>query len=63
MNKRKRVLIISVDRQLATENMEFIRRQVMEQVNEGVLVIPPWCTATVANLDVPAPEPIISVNL
>ena len=52
MNKRKRVLIISVDRQLATENMEFIRRQVMEQINEGVVVLPPWLIGTVIDLDI-----------
>ena len=52
MKKRKRVLIVSIDRHLPVENLELIRRQVMEQVNEGVVVLPSWLTGTVTDLDI-----------
>ena len=52
MKKRKRVLIVSVDRHLPMENLELIRKQVIEQVNEGVVVLPPWLTGTVTDLDI-----------
>lgn len=52
MKKRKRVLIVSIDRHLPMENWELIRRQVMEQVNEGVVVLPHWLTGTVTDLDI-----------
>jgi len=49
---RKRVLIVSIDRNLPTENMEPIRRYIIEQVNEGVVVLPHWMTGTVTSLDI-----------
>lgn len=52
MKKRKRVLIVSVDRHLPMENFELIRRKVMKQVNEGVVVLPPWLIGTVTDLDI-----------
>ena len=60
--KTKTVLIVSCDHNMPAENLNDIRSMIIDQINEGVLVIPPWCTATVANLDVSAPEPIISVK-
>ena len=52
MKKRKRVLIVSIDRHLPMENLELIRRQVIDQVNEGVVVLPHWLTGTVTDLDI-----------
>ena len=52
MKKRKRVLIVSIDRHRPMENLELIRRQVIEQVNEGVVVLPHWLTGTVTDLDI-----------
>lgn len=52
MKKRKRVLIVSIDRHLPMENLELIRRQVMEQIEEGVLVLPSYCIGTVTDLDI-----------
>lgn len=52
MKRMKRVLIISVDRDVPVENMEIFRRQVIDQVNEGIVVLPPWVTGTVTDLDI-----------
>lgn len=52
MRRMKRVLIISVDHEVPEENMELIRRQVIDQVNEGVVVLPHWLTGTVTDLDI-----------
>lgn len=49
---RKRVLIISVDREFPVENIELLRRQAMEQIEEGILVLPSYCTGTVTDLDI-----------
>lgn len=62
MNVRKTVLIVSVDREVAVENIHRLREQIIDQINEGVLVIPPWCTATVANLDLFVPEPVLCLK-
>ena len=50
--QRKRVLIISVDHEADVESMALLRRQILDQINEGVLVLPPWCTGTVADIDI-----------
>ena len=60
--KTKTVLIVSCDHNMPAENLNDIRSMIIDQINEGVLVIPPWCTATVANLDLFVPEPVISVK-
>ena len=60
--KTKTVLIVSCDHNMPAENLNDIRSMIIDQINEGVLVIPPWCTATVANLDVPEPEPVIQLK-
>lgn len=52
MRRMKRVLIISVDHEVPEENMELIRRQVIDQVNEGIVLLPPWLTGTVTDLDI-----------
>lgn len=52
MRRMKRVLIISVDHEVPEENMELIRRQVIAQVNEGIVLLPPWLTGTVTDLDI-----------
>ena len=52
MIQRKRVLIISVDHEADIESMHLLRRQILDQINEGVLVLPPWCTGTVTDLDI-----------
>ena len=62
MINRKTVLIVSIDREVPVENIHRLREQIIDQVNEGVLVIPPWCTGTVTNLDLFVPEPVISVK-
>ena len=49
---RKRVLIISVDREFPVENIALLRRQAMEQIEEGVLVLPSYCLGTGTDLDV-----------
>ena len=50
MKRMKRVLIISVDREFPVENIAFLRRQVMEQIKEGVLMLPSYCLGTVTDL-------------
>lgn len=52
MKRMKRVLIISVDREFPVENIILLRRQVMEQIEEGILVLPSYCTGTVTDLDI-----------
>ena len=52
MRRMKRVLIISVDHEVPEENMELIRRQIIDQVNEGIVFLPPWITGTVTDLDI-----------
>lgn len=49
---KKRVLIISVDREFPVENIALLRRQAMEQIEEGVLVLPSYCLGTVTDLDI-----------
>ena len=62
MINRKTVLIVSVDCEVPVENINDIRSMIIDQINEGVLVIPPWCTATVANLDLFVPEPVLCLK-
>ena len=50
MKRMKRVLIISVDRELPVENIAFLRRQVMKQIEEGVLILPSYCLGIVTDL-------------
>ena len=52
MKRMKRVLIILVDREFPVENIALLRRQVMEQIEEGVLVLPSYCIGTVTDLDI-----------
>lgn len=50
MNVRKTVLIVSVDREVAVESIHRLREQIIDQINEGILVLPSWCTGTVTIL-------------
>lgn len=52
MKRMKRVLIISVDREVPIEDLCLLRRQAMDQIKEGLLVLPPYCTGTVTDLDI-----------
>ena len=62
MINRKTVLIVSVDRELPVEDIYGLREQIIDQIDEGILVLPSWCTATVANLDLFVPEPVIQLK-
>ena len=62
MINRKTVLIVSVDREVPVENIHRLREQIIDQINEGILVLPSWCTGIVTNLDLFVPEPVISVK-
>ena len=62
MINRKTVLIVACDHNMPAENLKEIRSIIIDQINEGVLVIPPWCTATVANLDLFVPEPVLCLK-
>ena len=62
MINRKTVLIVSVDREVPVESIHRLREQIIDQINEGILVLPSWCTGTVTNLDLFVPEPVISVK-
>jgi len=62
MNVRKTVLIVSVDREVPVENIHRLREQIIDQINEGILVLPSWCTGTVTNLDLFVPEPVIQLK-
>ena len=62
MINRKTVLIVSVDREVPVENIHRLREQIIDQINEGILVLPPWCTGTVTNLDLFVPEPVIQLK-
>ena len=52
MRRMKRVLIVSVDHECPVENMVGFRRTLLDHINEGVVVLPPWCTGTVTDLDI-----------
>ena len=62
MINRKTVLIVACDHNMPAENLKEIRSIIIDQINEGVLVIPSWCTATVANLDLFVPEPVLCLK-
>lgn len=62
MINRKTVLIVACDHNMPAQNVKDIRNMIIDQINEGVLVIPPWCTATVANLDLFVPEPVLCLK-
>ena len=62
MINRKTVLIVSVDREVPVENIHRLREQIIDQINEGILVLPSWCIGTVADLDLFVPEPVIHVK-
>lgn len=62
MINRKTVLIVSVDREVPVENIHRLREQIIDQINEGILVLPSWCTGTVADLDLYVPEPVIQLK-
>lgn len=62
VRKTKTVLIVSVDREVPVENIHRLREQIIDQINEGILVLPSWCTGIVTNLDLFVPEPVISVK-
>ena len=62
MINRKTVLIVSIDREVPVENIHRLREQIIDQINEGILVLPSWCTGTVTNLDLFVPKPVISVK-
>ena len=44
MINRKTVLIVSVDREVPVENIHRLREQIIDQINEGILVLPSFCT-------------------
>ena len=55
MLNRKRCLIVQLDDKVigtTAENMEDIRKGIIRDLYEGLLVLPPWCTATVADIDI-----------
>ena len=62
MISNKTVLIISFEHNIPAEDLTGIRAMIMDQINEGVLVLPPWMTGTVANLDLYVPEPVFRLN-
>lgn len=62
MINRKTVLIVSCDHNMPAENLNDIRNMIIDQINEGILVLPSWCTGTVTDLDLFVPEPVIKLK-
>ena len=49
--RRRNVLIVTVHEPLDAHDMRQVREEIIAQLREGVVVIPPWRTAIVADID------------